>query len=64
MFDYEAQTEEELSFTENKIIYGYEELESGWWYGECEGNKGYFAIAFVFPLYVSDNLLGIHKHWI
>jgi hypothetical protein len=42
LFEYSAQTDEELSFVEGDVIEIVARDASGWWTGKLRGKQGYF----------------------
>ena len=58
--DYDACTESELTFQEGDLLLVFQQHESGWWHGECNGTAGWFPSNHVavqhtlFPIYEGD----------
>ncbi|XP_033639976.1 nostrin-like [Asterias rubens] len=46
-FNYEAQEDGEISVQEGQIINVVEKHDDGWWYGECNGQRGNFPGSYV-----------------
>eukprot|EP01099_Mayorella_cantabrigiensis_P005689 TRINITY_DN4616_c0_g1_i1.p1 TRINITY_DN4616_c0_g1~~TRINITY_DN4616_c0_g1_i1.p1 ORF type:complete len:298 (-),score=78.33 TRINITY_DN4616_c0_g1_i1:1688-2581(-) len=47
LYEYSPEQEDEISLIPGKIILVYEEDDSGWWTGECDGKYGLFPGGFV-----------------
>lgn len=49
IYDYEACKPDELSFSENALIYVLKKNEDGWYEGVCDGVTGLFPGNYVEP---------------
>ncbi|KAL8608031.1 hypothetical protein ACOMHN_023847 [Nucella lapillus] len=49
IYDYEADKEDELSFSENSVIYVIRKNDDGWWEGVMDGVAGLFPSNYVEP---------------
>ncbi|XP_076437498.1 abl interactor 2-like isoform X3 [Babylonia areolata] len=49
IYDYEADKEDELSFSENSVIYVIRKNDDGWWEGVMDGVTGLFPSNYVEP---------------
>ena len=47
LFDYEAQEDDEISFNVNDTITEIEQIDAGWWRGQCKGRYGLFPANYV-----------------
>jgi cortactin len=47
VYDYQATGEDEISFDPDDIITNIEQIDEGWWQGECNGHYGLFPANFV-----------------
>lgn len=50
VYDYTADKEDELSFSENAVIYVIKKNDDGWWEGVMNGVTGLFPGNYVEPL--------------
>ena len=50
VYDYTADKEDELSFSENSVIYVLKRNDDGWWEGVMDGVTGLFPGNYVEPL--------------
>ena len=47
MYDYQAEDDNEISFDPGDIITNVEEIDDGWWVGDCNGQHGMFPSNYV-----------------
>ena len=49
IYDYQADKEDELSFSENSVIYVIKKNDDGWWEGVLNGQTGLFPGNYMEP---------------
>ena len=54
-FDFYGQDDSQLSFKKGDIIQVISRLDSGWWDGICNGQRGWFPSNYVSETYVEEN---------
>ena len=54
-FDFYGQDDSQLSFKQGDIIQVISRLDSGWWDGICNGERGWFPSNYVTETYVEEN---------
>eukprot|EP00833_Pecoramyces_ruminatium_P005939 jgi/Orpsp1_1/1179971/evm.model.c7180000071630.1 len=54
-FDFCGQDDSQLSFKQGDIIQVISRLDSGWWDGICNGERGWFPSNYVTETYVEEN---------
>ncbi|TMS35522.1 hypothetical protein L596_002911 [Steinernema carpocapsae] len=47
LYDYEKQDDDEISFEYNDVITDIEQIDAGWWRGNCKGSYGLFPANYV-----------------
>ena len=61
LYDYTSQVNSGLSFKQGQIIHVINQLDSGWWDGICNGQRGWFPMNFVQELSASSASDDIEK---
>ena len=56
LYDFNSNDSSSLSFKRNDIIQVLTQLESGWWDGLCNGERGWFPSNYV-TVYEEDDIL-------
>ena len=56
IYDFEAETSEELTLRVGSIITVLEEIDEGWWIGESEGRIGMFPANYVEPVRIAPQI--------